>query len=113
MRFFRSERVQKLVREELSKILGREMDFENALVTITQVEVDKKLEHAKIFVSVIPEAAEETALAALDREAGRLQHILTRTINIKPMPRIMFAIDHGPQHAADVEKLLDEQEDRD
>ena len=108
MRFFRAERVQKLIREELAKLIVREMEFPGALVTITEVEVDKKLEHAKVNVSVIPSEKAAHAIAALDRSTGALQHLLMKKINIKPMPRIAFALDRGPEHAAVVEKLLED-----
>jgi len=108
MKFFRSERVSKLIREQLAVIILREVEF-GALVTITEVEVDKKLEHAKVLLSVLPASKEKSVLAALTRDAGHLQHVLFKKINIKPMPRIAFALDHGLANAAKVEKaLLDE-----
>ena len=108
MKFFRSERVQSLIREELAKIIIREMEFPGALVTITEVEVDKKLEHAKVRVSVIPSEATDRSLAALEKSAGTLQYLLTKKMNIKPMPRSAFALDRGPERAAKVEKLLND-----
>ena len=105
---FRSERVSKLIREELSKIIIREVEFPDALVTITTVEVDKKLERAKVSVSVIPSSAGDAALAELEKHTGHLQYLLMKKINIKPMPRILFSIDRGLENAAKVEKLLDE-----
>jgi ribosome-binding factor A len=105
---FRSERVSKLIREELSKLIIREVEFPGALVTITEVEVDKKLDYAAVKVSVIPATKEEFALRELTKIAGHLQYELLRKINIKPMPRIAFKIDRGLQNAAVVEKLLNE-----
>ncbi len=107
MRFFRSERVQELIRRELGEIIAREADLPaNALVTITAVEVDRKLAHAEVRVSVIPSSTGAAALAALARRAAALQRLLTKKINIKPMPRISFALDHGPENAANIEKIL-------
>jgi len=106
MKFFRSERVSSLIREQLGELLVREFNFDGALATITDVEVDKKLEHAKITVSVIPSGRTTSVVGQLDREAGRLQHLLMKKINIKPMPRIAFAIDNGYENAAKVEKSL-------
>ena len=103
---FRSERVSKLIRKELAKIIIREVEFDDALVTITAVEVDKKLEHAKVSVSVIPSAHGAAALKELTKRTGALQYLLMKKINIKPMPRIAFALDHGVENAAKVEKLL-------
>jgi len=106
MRFYRSQRVEKLIREELSKILVREFEFPNALVTITEVQVDKKLDHAKAMVSILPAATEESALYTLNRNIGRIQDMLLKKINIKPMPRVSFVIDHGTENAARVEKKI-------
>ncbi len=107
MRFFRSERVSKLIREHLGALLAREVEFpEGTLATITGVEVDRKLEHAKVEVSVIPSARATAVLAVLDRRAGELQYRLTKIINIKPMPHISFALDCGYEHAAAVEKRI-------
>ena len=112
MRFFRSQRVSSLICEELSKILEREMEFPGALVTITEVEVEKKLESARVMVSVIPSERGSDALLALGKEAGHLQHLLNRKMNIKPMPRIIFELDHGIENAAQVEKRLLEEEEK-
>jgi ribosome-binding factor A len=102
---FRSERVGKLIREELSKMILREVELP-ALVTITEVIIDKKLEGARVELSVIPASQQENVLAILKASAGHLQYLLLRKINIKPMPRIFFDIDHGFENAALVEKLL-------
>ncbi len=110
MRFYRSQRVEKLIREELSKILARDFEFPGALITITEVEADKKLDHAKVLLSVIPSGKEKSALQALNKNIGQLQHALLKKINIKPMPRIAFAVDRGVANAAQVEKKFFELE---
>src|SRR5579872_4705534 len=107
MRFFRSQRVSKLIREQLSLMVAREVEFPpGALATITDVEVDKKLEYAKVKVSVIPSEKAPVVMKEFDLQAARLQHELLKKINIKPMPRIAFEIDHGYENAAQVEKKL-------
>lgn len=103
---FRSARVGKLIREELGEIIVRELEFPNALVTLTEVEIAKKLEHALVNVSVIPSSAAEETLEKLKKFRGKLQHLLNNKLNIKPMPRIEFKIDRGPENAANVEKRL-------
>ncbi len=106
MRFHRSERVESLIQHQLGEIITRELEFGGALVTIMAVEADRKLEHAAIRVSVVPVAKEAEAMELLGREAGRLQYLLMKKINIKPMPRISFVLDRGAENAARVERAF-------
>jgi ribosome-binding factor A len=109
MRFYRSERVESLIQRELGALMARELEFGGALVTIMFVEADKKLEHADVRVSVVPAEHAPEVMKLLGREAGRLQHMLMKKINIKPMPRIAFSLDRGAENAAQVERVfLDE-----
>ncbi len=99
-------RVSKLIKEELSKIILRELEFPGTLATITEVEVNKKLDTAKVLVSVIPSSLAANLVSRLAAGAGELQHLLLKKLNIKPMPRIYFELDRGPENAAIVEKRL-------
>ena len=107
MRFFRSQRVESLIQAEISRMLVRDVEFPvGSLVTVVSVDVDKKMERAKIGLSVIPAAAADTALRVANTHVRELQFELLRKINIKPMPRLIFELDHGPENAARVEKSL-------
>jgi len=103
---YRSLRVGELFRDEISALLEREVEIPNALLTVTEVKVDKKLEHAKVGVSVLPTEKTNEAFRTLRAVQGKFQYLLMKKVNIKPLPRIEFFIDHGPEHAAEIEKIL-------
>lgn len=88
----------------------REMGFHGVLVTITSVVVDKRLENAKVKVGILPADKIDATLRELKKHQGDLQFMLNRTLNIRPMPRIEFEIDHGAENAAKVEKILLEED---
>ncbi len=100
----RHQRVESLIREELDKIILKELEFPGALVTVTGVEAQKDLDYAIVKVSVIPNEKEAGVLKILNKNQRHLQHLLLRKINIKPMPEIRFKIDIGLEKAAEVEK---------
>lgn len=106
MKFFRSERVGSVIQEELSKMIVRDVELPGSLVTIVEVVVEKKLDFARVHVSVIPASQEAMALRKLNMKIGEFQHALNRKMNIRPMPLISFIIDRGNENAARVEKLL-------
>ena len=103
---YRPLRVGSLLQIELTRIVLKEIEVEpGILCTITGVEVDKKLEHARIFVSVIPGEHSELMLKRLKKAQGKFQYLIMKKLNIKPLPRIEFVPDRGAENAARVEKL--------
>lgn len=102
----RPDRVGSLISRELGKIVQRDFDARGALITITDVIVDKKLDNARVKIGVIPVEKSAFSLGRLKRVQGEFQHLLNRQLNIRPMPRIDFEIDKGAENAANVEKLL-------
>ena len=106
MRFHRPERVSDLIIEELNKLILREIEVPGALITITDVEVLKDLSQATVKVSVYPSEKSEKVLKILKKMRNKLQFLLLRKLNIKPMPQIAFKLDIGPEKAAVVEKKL-------
>lgn len=103
---YRPLRLANLIRDELGAILLRDFEFPGALVTVTEVNIDSKLERALVKVSVIPSEKVEQALLKLTHARNTLQRALVRKVNVKPMPLIEFQIDRGPENAARIEKIL-------
>jgi ribosome-binding factor A len=108
MSFQRHQRVESLIREELNKIILKELEFSGALVTITSVDVQKDLDYAVVNVSVLPIEKDIEVLKNLNNNRRHLQHLLLKKINIKPMPEIRFKIDYGLEKAAELEQKFSE-----
>ena len=101
----RPERVVNLIKEELSKLIARELEFPDSLMTIIDVEIDKKFSRAIVNFSVLPSGKFEQALKILEGNRRHLQYLLMKKINIKPMPEIIFKADRGLEKAAEIEKF--------
>ncbi len=113
MRTFRPDRVGSVIQKELGNILLREIDFpESSLVTISRVDVSKDLAVAKIGVSVFPESKKTEAFDTLKKAQGKLQFLLNRKMNIKPMPRIDFVVNEGSEKASRIEKIFIDEDNK-
>ncbi|MDP3947467.1 MAG: 30S ribosome-binding factor RbfA [bacterium] len=113
MKHHRPLRLGALIQEELNRIILLEVEADNVLLTITSVEIDKKLEHAIVYVSVLvpgdagdAERRAEKAVEMLEARQPYFQFLLSRKLNVRPMPTIVFRRDRGPERAAKVERLL-------
>lgn len=96
-----------VIQRELNMLINHEIEFQGgAFVTITDVLVAPDLETAKVKVSVLPAEKAEQALKILMQFQPRLQRMLLHIMNVRPMPRILFALDKGAENAAEVEKSL-------
>lgn len=102
----RNERVSELIRKELGELILRSVEFPGAIMTIVEVDVTKKIDYARVHVSVIPSSKANEVLRILNSAKFSLQGDLLRKINIRPMPELSFIIDHGTEKAAEIEKIM-------
>ncbi len=93
MRPFRNSKLASLIEHELSRVILKEFEFENALVTITKVEVSSDLLQAKIKLGIIPKEKELEIYRAVDKRGKELQYKIFKKINIRQIPKFIFEID--------------------
>lgn len=105
----RLQRVNALIKKELSQIFLKEVDFpKDVLVTITRCESSKDLNQAKVYISVMPEDNIDKVFEILDRRIYDIQQTLNRRLKMRPIPRIEFQKEEKTEEAARVEELLEE-----
>ena len=107
----RTERVNELLREEISELLRRRVKDPrvSGLVTVTAVEVTADLGHARVFVSVLGSDEERSeTFRALDSAAPFLRRQLSQRLTLRRTPGLIFQRDDSLQRGAHVLTLLDE-----
>jgi len=115
----RMQRVQNLLRAEISTVLQRKVkDPRVAMVTITRVEAAPDLREARVFVSAYGDArAVATAVEGLESASGFIRAELMKVLHLRPMPHLDFEADESLARTARTLDLLDqirrEREERD
>ena len=106
----RPEKIAELIREEVSQIVGYELEDPRVLsVTVTDVRVTDNLRDARVFV--LAEGTEEervAALKALQKAAPYVRRQLGIALNLKYTPELHFVRDTVEEAATRVEELLSE-----
>lgn len=105
----RLDRVNVLLRQELSNLLLRELKDPRIadLVTITHVDTSPDLRLAHVYVSVMGSAEEKSAtMKALQAGAAYLRRALVTRLTIRRVPALNFRLDESMQEAAHVLDLL-------
>jgi ribosome-binding factor A len=104
----RLDRVNQLIKEEVSTLLQRELkDPRLGFVTVTEVETSKDLRTAKIFISVLGDEAHwKASMAALESARGFVRNWLRHHLDLRVTPELDFRADHSLEHAARIQSLL-------
>jgi len=104
----RLERVNQLIKEEISMLLQRELkDPRLGFVTVTEVDVTADLKHAKVYVSVLgPEDRWTSSFQALQSARGFVWNWLRRHLDLRATPEIVWMPDRSMEHAAHIQSLL-------
>src|SRR5256885_10365982 len=97
----RPERVAELLREEISEIVGFELDDPRvAMVTVTDVRVADNLRDARVFVTVAGDETEAVAaLSALRHAAPYVRKQLGFALNLRHTPELHFVRDTAGDQA--------------
>ncbi len=104
----RTRRIAERLREELAELLQRTVsDPRLAMITVTDVEVDRELAYATIYVTAFPsQARKDEILAALEGARGFLRRELAARVPLRTFPRLRFRWDVSPDRGARIEELL-------
>jgi len=105
----RQEKISDLIRDEVGKILHRELDLDvEALITVTRAMVSQDRGHVRVFVSVFPSKFRQEVLGSINQEIYFFQQQLNKNLRIRPVPKLFFVIDETEERAARIEKLTEE-----
>lgn len=106
----RADRISERLREELSELLIFNIqDPRLSEVSITDVRVDRELAFADIYFSSLrgSESAKEI-LAGFNHAKGFIRHELAKRVELRTFPELRFHWDPTPEHAENIERLLDQ-----
>ena len=105
----RQQRTADQIQRELSDLFLRELsDPRLQGITVTDVTIDRELEHADIYVHALGEESRQPeVIAALERASGFLRRELAGRIRIRSVPQLHFHWDPTLAHAERVDAILD------
>jgi ribosome-binding factor A len=106
----RAKRVGQLLKEEVSRLILREIkDPHLGFVTITRVKVSPDLQNATIYVSVLGGESERTkSLKILTQATGFFKRHIGKNLHLKHIPHITFLFDPAIEYSLRLEEIFRE-----
>ncbi len=108
MRFKRSERIQELLLEEISKLIHHGLkDPRIGFATITQVDVTDNLKHANVYISVMgTDEEKENTFDGLISAKGFIRKSLGKNLYLRYIPELDFKRDDTQNRVDKISKIL-------
>lgn len=103
----RLDRINQLMKQEISTIVQRDFEFKDMLVTISDVEVTDDLREAKVFVSVLG-GKMEPVLEKLAQGKTKIQAHVNKRITMRCTPVLSFRGDNSAERGVSIVNLLEE-----
>ena len=106
----RQERTAEHIQQLLSELFLREVsDPRLAGVTITEVQIDRELQYATVYVNALgDETRQEEVMAGLQSASGFLRRELAQSLDLRNAPILRFQWDPRLRYVEEVDQLLDE-----
>jgi len=104
----RIEKIQELMKQEISKIILQELkDPRIGFVTVTQVELTRDLRNAKVYVSLMGNEQQiKDCWVGLNSSLGYIRREIGQRIRLRCTPEIVFQIDKSLDYSAHIQELL-------
>lgn len=104
----RIKRLEAQIKARAAQVVGQEMaDPRRGLITITRVEVDRELEHCKIYWSVLGNEKERMRnQQVLDHARLFVQHEIGAVLHTRTVPKVRFVFDESIAGALRVDEIL-------
>ncbi len=106
----RIERVNSLIRQEISQLLQRQVKDPRLgnFITVTEVATSADLKYAKVFISRIGSGEEkEQTLSVLAAAAGFFRKELARHLKLRYIPELSFQWDDSIERGNRLLQLID------
>lgn len=107
----RVERLNKVIKQEISDLLEREIDDPrlNNLISVTEVSISPDLKYARVFVSVLGNEKDKTdMLTGFNAASGFLRRKLSSRLRLKCAPCINFYCDNSIERGARISNLFEQ-----
>lgn len=110
--FSRSDRIRKAIIREFSDILAhaiKDPRLSDQLISVTDVEVSGDLRHARVFVSIMgEEAQQQDAMEVLRENQSKVRFEIGQRIRLRYTPEIDIRLDNSLERGTRVTSLLNQ-----
>jgi ribosome-binding factor A len=117
MKKYRKEKINELLKRELSEMIFKEIKDPRikGFITVTGVEISKDLKRAKVYVTIFGVDGEEKkkCFKGLESSADYLKFLLKKRVRLRYIPDLEIIYDESVKRGFNIIQKLDEIKNKD
>ncbi|MEG0836943.1 MAG: 30S ribosome-binding factor RbfA [Akkermansia sp.] len=104
----RLDKVNELMRREISTVIQRDFEFPSTIVTVAGVEITDDLKEGKVWIGVVGRMRASQVLEKLSLRRGFIQSTVSKRVIMRSTPKLTFKLDDSAQRGVDMVNLLED-----
>lgn len=98
-------KINELIKEEVGRILQKEVSLENGVLTVKAVETTNDLRQSTVWLAYFGDN-EEQASSAVEEKAKEVQQTINHRLKIKHVPKLSFRFDKSGDYADHLNQIF-------
>lgn len=104
----RLDKVNELLRREISSVIQREFDWPNAILSVLEVDVTQDLKEGKVWLGIVGPASPTHIIEKLNKNRGLIQTAVAKRVVLRNTPKLTFKFDDSARRGVDLVNLIDD-----
>ena len=107
---YRVDRVNELIKAELTKIINYELSdprLDGLIIGVTRARTTPDIKYSKVYISILGDQNKrDGVMLVLDKAKGFMKKKLASVLTTKFAPELIFVLDDSVDDAMHIEKIL-------
>ncbi|MFV0288877.1 MAG: 30S ribosome-binding factor RbfA [Mycoplasmatales bacterium] len=105
---FKYERLAQDIQNKINEVINNQID-ELDFVSVTEVELTKDLQDAKVYVTSLMDGQEDYILKTLTKKEGLIKKVIAKSIQMRKIPKLIFKYDNSLANYNKIDRLLNDE----
>ncbi|MCQ2365257.1 MAG: 30S ribosome-binding factor RbfA [Akkermansia sp.] len=104
----RLDKVNELMKREISAYIQKAYDWNGTIVSVLDVEITEDLKEGRVWVGVVGRMAPAQVIEKLSKNRGDIQRAVSKRVILRNTPKLTFKHDDSARRGVALVNLLDD-----
>lgn len=107
----RLDKVNEVMKREISAYIQKEFEWPGTIVSILDVEITEDLKEGKVWVGLVGRLSPSKVLDKLTKHSSQIQSAVSKRVVLRCTPKLRFKLDSSARKGVELVNLLDDIEE--